>query len=123
MRPEASYDRRMGDAELRDELLRKEAALAARDPDAVDGGLMSLIADDFLEFGRSGRIWTRDSIRSVLEGPPSGPVSMENFEVAVLADDVALVTYRGASANRSSVWVRREGHWQMRFHQGTPTGD
>lgn len=41
----------------------------------------------------------------------------------MLSDEVALVTYRGAKANRASVWIRRDGQWQMRFHQGTPTDD
>lgn len=113
----------MDNADLPDELLRYEAALAARDPSGVEAGLMSLIADDFVEFGRSGRVWTRDSIRELLEGPPTAAVPIDRFEVARLADSVALVTYRGAMANRSSVWVRRDGRWQLRFHQGTPTGD
>ncbi len=112
----------MSDAELREVLLRFEAALAARNPDGIDGGLLSLIADDFVEFGRSGRVWTRDSIRELLEGSPGPPVPIDRFEVAELGDGVALVTYRAALANRSSVWVRRDGRWQLRFHQGTPIG-
>ena len=110
----------VSDPGLRDLLLRYEAALAARDPDGIEGGLMSLIADDFVEFGRSGRAWTRESIRELLEGPPDPPVPIDRFEVAELGDGVALVTYRAATANRSSVWVRRNGRWQLRFHQGTP---
>ena len=112
----------VSDAELREVLLRFEAALAARNPDGIDGGLLSLIADDFVEFGRSGRVWTRDSIRELLEGSPGPPVPIDRFEVAELGDGVALVTYRAALANRSSVWVRRDGRWQLRFHQGTPIG-
>lgn len=111
----------MDDAALQAELLRKESALATRNPDGIDGGLMTLIDDDFLEFGRSGRTWTRATIRAVLEGPPISSVPIEGFEVAVLADDVALVTYRAAEANRSSIWVCRDTHWQIRFHQGHPT--
>ncbi len=83
---------------------------------------MRLIADDFLEFGRSGRVWTRDAIRDVLEGPPCSPGPIDGFDVTELAEGVALVTYRTADANRSSIWVRRDGRWQMRFHQGTATG-
>ena len=114
----------MGELDLQAELLRLEVALATRDPDGIEGGLASLIADDFLEFGRSGRIWTRDSILELLTtGPSSAPVPMDRFEATELAEGVALVTYHGAIANRCSVWVRRDGRWQMRFHQGTPTGD
>jgi len=83
-------------------------------------GLRSLIADDFVEFGRSGRTWTRDSFRAGLEGQPGAPVPIDQFEVARLADAVALVTWRGAMANRSSIWAHRYGRWQVRFHQGTP---
>ncbi len=115
----AAYD---GDG-LRDQLLALERALAARVPGGVPGGLIALVADDFLEFGRSGRVWTRDSIRDLLDGPPDASLgSWEDVAVAELADGVALVTYRTAATNRSSIWVRREGRWLIRFHQGTPAG-
>ena len=111
----------MRESDLRSELLRLETALAERDPGEIEGGLKSLIADDFLEFGRSGRVWTRDSIlESLTLGPSGDPAPIEGFDVTELADGVALVTYQGAMANRCSVWVRRDGRWQMRFHQGTP---
>jgi glyoxylase I family protein len=109
----------MPDHDLDAELLRLERALAERDPSGVDGGLMSLVATDFVEIGRSGRTWTRESIREVLEGPLAA-VPLEAFEVAMLADDIALATYRTPGAKRSSIWVRRDGRWQIRFHQGTP---
>ncbi len=109
----------MDDAVLREELLRFETALASRDPAGVSGGLMRLVAHDFMEFGRSGRTWTRDEIRELLQGPPAS-VSIQGFQMQRLGADVALVTYRAADANRSSVWVRRSGTWQIRFHQGTP---
>ena len=47
---------------------------------------------------------------------------MEDFAVTRLGVGVALVTYRSRDprhAKRSSIWVRRDGHWLMRFHQGT----
>ena len=114
----------MRQQDLNAELFRLESALAARDPDGIEGGLASLIADDFLEFGRSGRVWTRDSILELLKQGPSGdPVPMDRFEAIEVADGVALVTYHGAMANRCSVWVRRDGRWQIRFHQGTLTED
>jgi glyoxylase I family protein len=105
---------------VRDLLLRFEAALAARDPQEIPGGLMTLIADDFHEVGRSGRTWTRESIRDLLEGPRVDPVSIDAFDAIDLADDIVLVTYRTPATKRSSIWVRRDGRWQIRFHQGTP---
>ena len=50
--------------EVQKELQRLELALASRDPTGIDGGLTSLIADDFLEFGKSGRVRPRPSARS-----------------------------------------------------------
>jgi hypothetical protein len=113
-------DRAGGEA-LRLELYRLEVALASREPAGIPGGLMALVAHDFLEFGRSGRVWTRQSIREVLEGPREAtPLALEQFEVAALGDGIALVTYRSTGTNRSSIWVRRDGRWLIRFHQGTP---
>jgi hypothetical protein len=54
-----------------------------------------------------------------------------NFRLDLLADGVALLTYRSIKrfesptpplySNRSSIWTRVAGQWQMFFHQGTPT--
>jgi glyoxylase I family protein len=109
--------------DLLETLLRIESALAAADPAGIDGGLVGLIADDFREFGASGRTWDAAAMRQTLAGAePADPVDLDDFTVAVLAPGVALVTYRLGQprpSNRSSVWVRREGRWQVRFHQGT----
>jgi hypothetical protein len=111
--------------ELRDDLLRLERALAERDTGALPHGvaLGALVTDDFLEFGSSGRVWDAASVHHVLASSP-GTVSIEDFAVDLVADDVALATYRMTApirSNRSSLWVRRDGRWVMRFHQGTRT--
>jgi hypothetical protein len=110
------------DRELAAELLRLERALAERDPTGIDGGLADLIADDFLEIGRSGRTWTRATILELLAEPPAGPVPIDEFAISALAEGVVLTTYRTPGTRRASVWVRRADRWQIRFHQGTPTG-
>jgi hypothetical protein len=55
--------------------------------------VLALITDDFVEFGRSGRVWTAGSIREVLEAPPAEPVPIEDFAVAELGKGVVLATY------------------------------
>jgi glyoxylase I family protein len=103
--------------------LRAELALARRDPASAGGDLLALLADDFLEVGRSGRTWTRESIAELLTGsaePAGESPELEDFEVAPLGPSVALVTYHAAGAKRVSVWVRRDGRWLLRYHQGTP---
>ena len=89
----------------------------------------TLIHPDFVEFGRSGKRYTRADIL-VEFGPASvlPAVRSGNFRLAVLAVGVALLTYTSAHEDtagkqsrytlRSSVWVHTEVGWQMRFHQG-----
>jgi hypothetical protein len=48
-------------------------------------------------------------------------VTVQDFATRELAPDVVLVTYKTASALRSSIWKRIGGKWQMIFHQGTGT--
>jgi hypothetical protein len=92
----------------------------------------TLLHPDFVEFGRSGTRYTRADILKEL-GPNSVPAAVHSchFDLAVLAQGVALLTYVSAhldeSGNphrhtlRSSLWVYTEVGWQVRFHQGTPT--
>jgi hypothetical protein len=117
----------MIDPTLRAEIHRLELALARRDPSGIDGGLGMLVADDFLEFGASGRAWDAQATRALLEDPPHqgadvAALEITEFEVTELGPDVLLATYHiqgPRSSNRSSIWVRRAGRWVMRFHQGT----
>lgn len=108
---------------LRETLLALELALASADPTGVDGGLAGLIEDGFLEFGASGRTWDATSMRETLaRAMPMPPTDLEDFQAVALSPDVALVTYRlgpPRPSNRSSIWVRRDGRWLVRFHQGT----
>lgn len=84
----------------------------------------ALLAEDFCEFGSSGRIWSRETILDLLatEDYPSSP-AVEDFTLQLLAPDIVLVTYRTVrpqqSTLRSSVWKRNKTGWQVLFHQGT----
>jgi hypothetical protein len=96
-----------------------------RDPVQVD----ALLDGDFLEFGSSGRVWTREQIVELLATEIYTPPSVEDFQCALLSESVALVTYRAvridissdliSAALRSSIWTDVSGRWRMRFHQGT----
>ena len=89
----------------------------------------ALLAEDFLEFGSSGRVWTREQTLELLATEDYEPPAMEDFQCRMLAWDVALVTYKTVRidaktgerqcALRSSVWTRVNGGWRVRFHQGT----
>lgn len=92
----------------------------------------ALLHPDFVEFGRSGRIYTRDEILNDFATDAKLPVvQSRHFAVILLAEGVALLTYVSAHVNadgtserhtlRSSIWVQTESGWRMRFHQGTAT--
>ena len=87
-----------------------------------------LLAEDFEEFGSSGRVWSRAAILELLATEEYSPPAIEDFRCALLGEAVALVTYRTlrtdadgavAAVLRSSLWVRDSGTWRVRFHQGT----
>jgi hypothetical protein len=110
-------------ARTRAELLGYELALAAHDGSGLDVELAELIGDDFVEFGARGQTWDAAAVRKLIAGPTVERPTIERFEIEFLADGVVLATYRitaPAASYRSSVWVRREDAWQVRFHQGTP---
>jgi len=83
-----------------------------------------LLADAFIEFGSSGRVWNKASImESMRKEEVDQQITVEDFAARELAPDVVLVTYiskkDACSTLRSSIWKRHEGKWQMIFHQGT----
>ncbi len=92
----------------------------------------SLLADDFREFGSSGRAYNKRQILEAMEhAPDHNRRTIVQFEIKILAPDVALTLFEVARVSdtdewenfslRSSIWQLREGRWQMTFHQGTLT--
>ena len=86
-----------------------------------------ILAPDFFEFGRSGRVYSRADVLAV----PGQAIKarLRGFAVQPTSSDVALVTYVSEVrrddgtvelGNRSSIWTRGPDNWQLRFHQGTP---
>jgi ribosomal-protein-serine acetyltransferase len=89
----------------------------------------AILAADFVEFGRSGRVYGRDDVLAF--GPSRIDAHLIGLRVTEIDRDTRLVTYvsevRTADAielaNRSSLWVRSGGSWQLVFHQGTPQAE
>lgn len=111
-------------------LLQNELALLDPAVRRDRSRLRKLLADDFEEFGQSGRRWTLDQILDLLADESFQPPALENFHCRELAHGVALVTYstvrmspetgRHTATLRSSLWTKSAGEWRLRFHQGTP---
>ena len=113
-----------------EELKRLEEALlrpeVRRSPENMD----ALLADDFVEFGKSGRMYRKADILNIAAPPWDGQLSLLEFSAKALAPSVALVTYRSMLrvadgraryAVRSSIWRRTAQGWRLVLHQGTPT--
>ncbi|MGA3049064.1 MAG: DUF4440 domain-containing protein [Terracidiphilus sp.] len=93
------------------------------------GQVAALLAGGFEEFGASGRVWTREQILELVATEKYDPPQVEDFRCALIAEGVALVTYRTVrtapdsgermATVRSSLWTERAGEWRVRFHQGT----
>jgi hypothetical protein len=87
-----------------------------------------ILAPDFFEYGRSGRVYSRTDCLAVSPQDIDAVLPLIDFDVRMLSADVAQVTYRSVvrygsdeqHALRSSIWSRTDVDWQLRFHQGTP---
>jgi ribonuclease HI len=119
------------DVEATQALEALELALARRDETAIPGGYQSVLHDSVVEFGTSGRVWTRDEILEALNsGPRVDAVTIEKFDVHIVRPGVFLVMYEttqtdpvtGLSSRqrRSSLWMREGDGFVLRFHQSTP---
>ena len=87
-----------------------------------------LIAADFFEYGRSGRVYRREDTLAVPRQPIDAQLPLAHFRARLLSPEIAQVTYDSAvtydgvveHARRSSIWSRTPSGWELRFHQGTP---
>ena len=105
---------------LQDEIFELENRLlttAVRSSaDVLDG----LIADQFVEFGSSGRLYSKRDVIAQMVRAPSVTVNIADFRVLAVSPDVTLATYRTDKSLRSSLWRREGERWRIVFHQGTP---
>ncbi|HYN35131.1 MAG TPA: nuclear transport factor 2 family protein, partial [Ilumatobacteraceae bacterium] len=86
----------------------------------------ALLADDFIEIGKSGRVWSRDEIVAALAAEPGmdgvtvGPMSGQR-----IAAGLVLVRYTThhpgsrAAVHRSGWWRQTTTGWRCCFHQAT----
>ena len=88
-----------------------------------------MLAHDFQEICSSGRVWTRETILTLLATEQYQPPVVEDFTCRRIANGVALVRYRTVRVDqvsgesfvtqRSSIWIEQAGEWRVRFHHGT----
>ena len=93
--------------------------------------MKEIMAPDFFEFGRSGRVYSRESCLSQERVPIYATIPLQNLQIRLLTHDVAQVTYNSKviydgvveKGRRSSIWTRLGESWKLRFHQGTAVYD
>ena len=108
-----------------------EKALMAAELELMSGVLWrdeqrirDLLHPDFLEIGRSGKLWTRSDIIAVLaKDQDRTPPDTDEWRFTPLTSDLVLLTYRTTRDNtesrHSSIWDISGVQPTMRFHQGT----
>jgi hypothetical protein len=120
----------MPDPALESEIRILEERLLQATTRSSRGQIEELLANDFVEFGSSGRVFDKAGVIDYLAADSAAHFSMLQFRVKRLAADVVLATYiavthlPGAPARhslRSSIWTRAGYIWQLTFHQGTRT--
>lgn len=118
----------MPDDELVTELRRLEESLWQEETRFDRHYMDGVLSPGFVEFGRSGKIWTREATLTTPKRKIGARIPLPKFGVRMITEDVALVTYRSEGleddievGNRASIWRRTGDGWRLEFHQGTPT--
>jgi hypothetical protein len=91
--------------------------------------LEKILHPGYVEFGCSGRRYTRDETLDVGELQDEIPVTLPlpDLTISELSDGVMQVIYISEEhwpaskrrCNRSSIWIETPSGWQLRFHQAT----
>ncbi|GAC1392133.1 MAG: hypothetical protein NVSMB46_07080 [Candidatus Saccharimonadales bacterium] len=90
--------------------------------------MKSILAEDFFEFGRSGKVYSREESLSVSDQEIHAKLPLKDFAIHEIDENVVLITYISEVqydemeiGNRSSLWIKSDSEWKLKFHQGTPT--
>lgn len=109
-----------------DEVCVLERRLLDPEVRADRAALEDLFHPDFVEYGSSGRIWTRDAIidnLTTVEDVTIADIVVRDMQARQVGPGVVLLTFVSVlgerSVLRSSVWVDTPDGWRIRFHQGT----
>lgn len=87
-----------------------------------------VLAPDFFEFGRSGKVYLRADALNVTSQEIPCVFPLIDLKIRLINENIAQITYisivnypEGEERSlRSSIWSRSDDGWQLRFHQGTP---
>ncbi len=114
---------------LAETIKRLEKSLQLPDFRKNPAELNKLIADEFIEIGKSGKVWNKSGIIEVLINESSTEITMTDFALSALSENLVLVIYTAGQITkdgspevksmRSSIWKLFNNEWKIIFHQGT----
>lgn len=97
---------------LLDPVVRSDAAEVA-----------AMLHPRFEEVGESGRLWDRETMIQSSESPSDPPSDIDLLSAEAVSDGAFLLVYRtmsgGVERVHSSLWLRVNGRWRLRFRQST----
>jgi ribonuclease HI len=83
-----------------------------------------LLHPAFEEFGASGRVWSREAMLEAIADPVDPDLQFRVIGLNEVSPGAMLVAYTTTTSRgtvlRSSLWLKTESGWRLRFHQGTP---
>lgn len=106
---------------LEDKLISHEIRKSAEE-------LSQLINDEFIEIGGSGKAYNKKQVMESLKNESPQKIIIDNFKTLILSEDVIAAIYIAIKENgnspksfsrRCSIWKRKDGKWQIYYHQGT----
>lgn len=106
------------------ELVTLELKLQQEDVRSDKKQLAQLVHDNYLEFGRSGKVWKKADLLVSDQKIPQLHIQSSEFSVQKVGERSYLVSYltteqeTGKQTNRRSLWVKEENAWQLLFHEG-----
>ncbi len=120
----------MSDEGLLQELLQLEQEMHLAETRSNRVRMDQLLHPEFMEIGRSGKLYSRDDILDEFQSEaPLPAIGVSNVQLQALGKDHQLLNYLSWHEDpephrftlRSSIWEQHCGEWRLRFHQGTPT--
>lgn len=84
------------------------------------------IHDEFIEFGKSGQVFDKDSIVEYLNNLDTDrDIEILSFKIKNIKEDLIIANYVSyekeieIKALRTSIWKKESSDWKLYFHQGT----
>lgn len=116
--------------ELESQLLQLETALTESETRSSREQLDRLLAEDFLEIGSSGKIFTKaHALERLPASTEKNVYEISHFHIRVLSPDLVQTIFKTKRTTdgtdilnslRTSLWRKNGNTWQMLYHQGTP---